>query len=159
MTADAWNSTAGSKYCYTVDADGQVTFTMARYGYLTSITIQRAPETVSATIKSECGYATFCSDKALDFSAVEGLTAYIVTSTEAVAQLKKVTKVPAGTGLVLEGDEEATYPKDYEIPVIATADAIEGNLLKAAMTVTTAEEGDYVLASQMYAPSSPLKMT
>ena len=103
-------------------------------------------ETVTATINSECGYATFCSDKALDFSAVEGLTAYIVTSTEAVAQLKKVTKVPAGTGLVLEGDEEATYPKTYKIPVIATADAIEGNLLKAAMTVTTAVGGDYVLA-------------
>ena len=103
-------------------------------------------ETVTATINSECGYATFCSDKALDFSAVEGLTAYIVTSTESVAQLKKVTKVPAGTGLVLEGDEEAAYPKTYEIPVIATADAIEGNLLKAAMTVTTAVEGDYVLA-------------
>lgn len=106
----------------------------------------KASETVTATIKSECGYATFCSDKALDFSAVEGLTAYIVTSTEAVAQLKKVTKVPAGTGLVLGGDEEATYPKDYKVPVIATADAIEGNLLKAAMTVTNAEEGDYVLA-------------
>lgn len=103
-------------------------------------------ETVTATIKSECGYATFCSDKALDFSAVEGLTAYIVTSTEFVAQLKKVTKVPAGTGLVLEGEEGATYPKTYEIPVISTADAIEGNLLKAAMTVTTAVEGDYVLA-------------
>lgn len=103
-------------------------------------------ETVTATINSECGYATFCSDKALDFSAVEGLTAYIVTSTEAVAQLKKVTKVPAGTGLVLEGDEEATYPKTYKIPVIATADAINGNLLKAAMTETTAVEGDYVLA-------------
>ena len=102
----------------------------------------KASETVTATIKSECGYATFCSDKALDFSAVEGLTAYIVTSTEAVAQLKKVTKVPAGTGLVLGG----TGPKDYEIPGIATADAIEGNLLKAAMNVTTAVEGDYVLA-------------
>lgn len=99
-------------------------------------------EPVTATIKSECGYATFCSDKALDFSAVEGLTAYIVTSTEKVAQLKKVTKVPAGTGLVLEG----TYSKTYEIPVIATADAIEGNLLKAAMTETTAVRGDYVLA-------------
>ena len=108
----------------------------------------KASETVTATITSECCLATFCSDKALDFSAVEGLTAYIVTSTEFVAQLKKVTKVPAGTGLVLMGDEEASYPKTYEIPVIATADDIEGNLLKAAMTETTAEEGDYVLAFQ-----------
>ena len=99
--------------------------------------------TVPATISSECGYATFCSDKALDFSAVDGLTAYIVTSIEGVANLKRVTKVPAGTGLVLEGD-----PKSYEVPVIdsAPASAVEGNLLIAATTVHTAVEGDYVLA-------------
>lgn len=99
-------------------------------------------EDVTATINSECGYATFCSDKALDFSAVDGLNAYIVTSTGGGrAYLKRVTKVPAGTGLVLEGD-----PKTYEVPVIDSAPAIEGNLLVAATTVHYAEEGDYVLA-------------
>lgn len=97
--------------------------------------------TVEVTITSDCGYATFCSDKALDFSAVDGLNAYIVTSTEVVATLKRVTKVPAGTGLVVEGD-----PKDYYVPVIDSAPAIEGNLLIAATTVHTAVEGDYVLA-------------
>lgn len=111
------------------------------YVVIDFVLADKASETVTATIKSECCLATFCSDKALDFSAVEGLTAYIVTSTEIFAQLKKVTKVPAGTGLVLMGDA-----KNYEIPVIATADDIEGNLLKAAMTVTTAVRGDYVLA-------------
>ena len=99
-------------------------------------------EDVTVTINSECGLATYCSsDKALDFSAVDGLTAYIVTSTEFVATLKRVTKVPAGTGLVLEGD-----PKDYKVPVIDSADPIKGNLLIAATEGHTAVEGDYVLA-------------
>lgn len=104
-------------------------------------------ETVTVTIYSECGYATFCSsDKALDFSAVDGLTAYIVTSTDVLAYLQRVKKVPAGTGLVLAGDEEATYPKSYDVPVIDSADPIEGNLLIAATTDHYAVEGDYVLA-------------
>lgn len=102
-------------------------------------------ETVSAAITSECGYATFCSDKNLDFSGVKGLTAYIVTSTEYLALLKKVTKVPAGTGVILER-EEGEDKTSYDIPVIDTADPIEGNLLIAAIGGHTAEEGDYVLA-------------
>ena len=103
-----------------------------------------AAETVTVTISSECGYATFCSsDKALDFSAVDGLTAYIVTSIEYVVNLQRVKKVPAGTGLVLVGD-----PKTYDVPVIDSADPIEGNLLVAATTEHTAERGDYVLAYQ-----------
>lgn len=106
-------------------------------------------ETVTVYIYSECGLATFCSsDKALDFSAVDGLNAYIVTSIDGVAYLQRVTKVPAGTGLVLVGDEEATYPKSYDVPVIASAPAIEGNLLVAATTDHYAVEGDYVLAYQ-----------
>lgn len=64
-----------------------------------------------------------------------------MTSTEVVATLKRVKKVPAGTGLVLEGD-----PKTYEVPVIDSADPIDGNLLIAATTGHTAVEGDYVLA-------------
>ncbi len=105
-------------------------------------------EPVKVTISSDCCLATFCSDKALDFSAVDGLTAYIVTSIEGVANLKRVTKVPAGTGLVVMGDEEATYPKSYDVPVIASAPAIEGNLLVAVTSPMgyNAVEGDYVLA-------------
>ena len=79
--------------------------------------------------------------QALDFSNVEGLTAWIVTGTDKVAYLQQVTKVPAGTGIILQG-----APKTYDVPVIASADPIEGNLLKAAITETTAVEGDYVLA-------------
>jgi len=122
MTADAWNSTAGSKYCYTVDADGQVTFTMARYGYLTSITIQRAPETVSATI-SDAGWATLYTGKALDFSGVTGLTAYTATCDGSTVTLTKVDNVPAETGVVLKAAEGTYY-----VPVAASSTTDKGDL-------------------------------
>jgi len=99
---------------------------------------------VPATITSaDANLATYVNGNyALDFTDVEGLKAYIVTGTDGgVATLQQVTKVPAGTGVILEGDV-----KTYEVPVIAAADAIEGNLLKAAIAETAAVEGDYVVA-------------
>ena len=120
MTADVWNSTAGSKYCYTVDADGQVTFTMARYGYLTSITIQRAaiPATIGAAT-----WATLYTDYALDFSGVSGLTAYTAACDGATVSLAQVSNVPAGTGVVLQGAAGS-----YNIPVIASSETAQGDL-------------------------------
>jgi hypothetical protein len=88
--------------------------------------------TVTVTLNS-AGYATLASDKALDFSSVEGLTAYIVTTTSATqATLTSVDAAPAETGLVLKGAENG----EYEIPVVASAAAVEGNLLVAAVTAT-----------------------
>ena len=80
---------------------------------------------VSKTITS-AGWATFCSDKALDFSGVAGLTAYIITGTESgnTLALSAVSSVPANTGVLLEG-----AAGDYMIPVVASADAVEGNKL------------------------------
>jgi len=103
-------------------------------------------EPVTVTITSaDANLATYVNGNyALDFTDVEGLKAYIVTGTDGgVATLQQVTKVPAGTGVILEGDV-----KTYDIPVIATADDIKGNLLKAAITETTAVKGDYVVAYQ-----------
>lgn len=139
--------TYGTRQTYEVLEDGNVELAFMKIDansmdYIYGVYTYRPITSVSATITSECELATYVNaNYALDFSAVEGLTAYIVTSTEGVATLKKVTKVPAGTGLVLEGDV-----KTYEIPVIATADDIEGNLLIAATTDHTAVKGDYVLA-------------
>lgn len=103
-------------------------------------------ETVQVTITSAAGVATYCNcdGKALDFSSVEGLTAYIVPSIEGVVNLQAVKKIPAGTGVVVEG-----APKTYNVPVIAPADAdpVGVNLL---IGVTSDDyylkEGDYVLA-------------
>jgi len=100
-------------------------------------------ETVEVTITSEAEVATYCnSDKALDFSSVEGLTAYIVSSIEGgIINLQAVKKIPAGTGVVVAGE-----PKTYNVPVIASADPVVGNLLIGVTSDHLAEEGDYVLA-------------
>ena len=120
MTADLWNSTAGSKYCYTVNADGQVTFTMARYGYLQSITIRRA--SVPAKITSSTGFATLYTTCALDFSTT-GLKAYTASYDGSKVTLTQVNDVPANTGVVLEGAAD-----NYDIPVIASSSTAKGDL-------------------------------
>jgi len=148
LTADLWNTTAGSKYCYTVNSDGQVTFTMARYGYLQSITIQRA--SVPATIGTT-GYTTFASSYALDLSSMtasEGVvTAYYASSVggSSVVMTSTDATVEAGTGLLLKGTAGATIT----IPVAATGSELSGNLLKGctAETVVASDEHKYVLVN------------
>ena len=100
-------------------------------------------ETVQVTITSEAEVATYCNcnGKALDFSSVEGLTAYIVSSIDGLINLQAVKKIPAGTGVVVAGE-----PKTYNVPVIASADPVVGNKLIGVTSDHQAEEGDYVLA-------------
>lgn len=101
-------------------------------------------ETVQVTITSEAEVATYCNcdGKALDFSSVEGLTAYIVSSIDGgIINLQAVKKIPAGTGVVVAGE-----PKTYNVPVIASADPVVGNKLIGVTSDHQAEEeGDYVL--------------
>lgn len=97
-------------------------------------------ETVEITI-SEAEVATYCNGKALDFSSVEGLTAYIVSSIDGLINLQAVKKIPAGTGVVVAGE-----PKTYNVPVIADAAPVVGNLLIGVTSNHSAVEGDYVLA-------------
>jgi len=124
LTADLWNSTAGSKYCYTVDADGQVTFTMARYGYLQSITIRRA--SVPAKITSSTGFATLYTPCALDFSTLSSeVEAYTATLSGTTVTLNKVSNVPANTGIVLK---KISGTGSYDIPVIASSTTEKGDL-------------------------------
>ncbi len=103
---------------------------------------EATPTTVSKTI-SAAGWATYCSPYALDFSGVEGLTAYIVTG-GADGKLTKsvVTSVPAGTGVLLKG-----AAGDYTIPVAASsATDVTGNKLTGVTTATQiAAEAGYVL--------------
>ena len=100
-------------------------------------------ETVPVTITSEAEVATYCNcdGKALDFSSVEGLTAYIVSSIDYVINLQAVKKIPAGTGVVVAGE-----PKTYNVPVIDSADPVVGNKLIGVTSYYEAREGDYVLA-------------
>ena len=73
----------------------------------------------SATIGTY-GWATFSSAYALDFSeATEGLEAYMITGHEGnvVTKAQVTGTVPAGTGLLLKGDEGS-----YTIPVVGSSD-------------------------------------
>lgn len=91
---------------------------------------------------------TFSCDKALDFTDVEGLKAYAITGfnpANATLTLTQVYKVPANTGLYLEGTGG-----EYEVPVIESASAIAGNMLVASgdgtITQTSGDKTNLVLA-------------
>ncbi|MBQ3629373.1 MAG: leucine-rich repeat protein [Bacteroidaceae bacterium] len=69
------------------------------------------------TITPSAELQTFCSEKNLNFSEVNGLTAYIVTGYKPSANellLTPVLEVPAGTGVLLKGDVGATYKVPFE---------------------------------------------
>ena len=89
------------------------------------------------------GYATYCSDKALDFTNVTGLKAYKATvDTESKVTFTQVTKVPAGEGVLLEGAANT-----YTVPVIESAEPIENDLV-GVLTATEVNAGCFVLLNQ-----------
>ena len=90
-------------------------------------------ENVSTTLASS-GTSSFSSSKALDFSAVVGLKAYVVANvTSTAVTMTSVDAAPAATGLVLKG----TGSTPYSIPVATTTPAaISVNKLVAAVERT-----------------------
>ena len=114
---------------YRADEAGMIGFELDKGNAVTAVNIYDVP--VSITTEKE--YVTYVTDRALDFSEVSGLTAYVVSAVSALsATLTQVTTVPANIGIILEG----TAGSSYNVPVIASADAPETNLLKAAVTAT-----------------------
>ncbi len=96
----------------------------------------------------EAGTRTFSCDKALDFTDVEGLKAYAITAFDhekATLTLTQVYKVPANTGLYLEGADG-----EYQVPFIESASAIADNMLVASgdgtITKTSGDKTNLVLA-------------
>lgn len=92
--------------------------------------LKKAPSTVPVTI-GENGYATFASPYALDLTKANlpsGLKAYkaqAVNSTSVHFEEFNQT-VPANTGILFEG----TASETYNIPVVASGDAVSGNLFR-----------------------------
>ena len=100
------------------------------------------PENNVAFISS-VGYATYVTEKAIDFSA-SSVEAFAVTesSREGYARLEPVTEAPAGEAVVLKGEEGA-----YVLQAAAAAPApIAVNLLKPALAPVTADGSQYILA-------------
>ena len=85
-------------------------------------------QTVTIPIKENFTATTFSCDKALDFTG-QNIAAFIITDEKGTTT--QVWKVPANTGLYIEG-----AAGDYQIPVIASAAAITGNKLVATEQTT-----------------------
>ena len=100
--------------------------------------------TQSITV-SAAEWKTLVSPYSLNFSSIEGLKAYIVTGgANGVLTKKQVTKVPAGTAVLLNGSATT-----YNVPVIAKSaatDDVSGNKLVGVVTnKEIAAETGYVL--------------
>jgi len=79
------------------------------------------------------GMATYCSMKAMDFTGVKGLKAYIATGYDYDSGnilLTRIYKVPAGTGIMLMGTAGT-----YEIPHVET-NYTYASMLKGVTTST-----------------------
>lgn len=94
---------------------------------------------VSATITS-AGYATYYSPYALDFSSVEGLTAYTASVTGDKVTFTQVAKVPANTGVLLKGSAGK-----YQIPVVTDGGVATSELVGGT---ATAPAGSFVLMNE-----------
>ena len=99
---------------------------------------------VEVTVTS-AGYATYCSEKALDFSDT-GLTAYKAILDGSEVSFTEVKQVPAGEGVLLKGDAGT-----YSVPVAASAAALTGNAFIGVIEETLISEPDiFVLMNEDY---------
>ena len=121
------------------NADGTVAFIVGNVYFYKDATISITP-TYNKT--------TYVTTAALDFTAVDGLKAYVATAANAanVTMTKVEESVPAGTPLLLIGTAGTTY----NVPVVATASAPAENLLRAGDGTTViggTSKYDYILYS------------
>ena len=111
-----------------LSGNGKVVLTLATTGkrmYIDDIVLTEAgPASVELKI-GHAGAVSFSSRSALDFSESD-VRAYVVTARSDGSFLRRqVMRVPANTGLVVEGAEGR-----YDIPVADSAPAISDNLLR-----------------------------
>ncbi len=90
-------------------------------------------------------YTTFCSTTPLDFTNVEGLEAYVVsTSNATTATLTKVNKVPAGTGLILKKTDTSA---NYNVPAATSTDTFTNLLVGVTADTELVADQAYVLSN------------
>ena len=100
--------------CYTGYSGNIADQTFAFYKYNESVNTFGGYCTLTPSVSvevSSAGYATFVSDFDLDYSNVAGLKAYKARVSGTTITFDKVTEVPAGEGVLLQG--EGTF----EVPV------------------------------------------
>ncbi len=139
---------AGNIYTLKVTSSHNNQITAIRvYKKLSSVTISPAKE-----------YTTLTCPYALDFSAVDGLAAYIVEDddvSDGNITLTQVSKVLANTGLVLQKTGTAL---DYVVPTFdgTGADDVSNNKMVGSATTTTAiaANAGYILKDGKFSPSA-----
>lgn len=101
--------------------------------------------------KPSTGVTTYCSPMALDLSAAEGLTVYYV---EAVAgnTVKAVSLpgsvLPAGEGVILNGEKDKTYYAriaDDQTAQLGVNNFLKGTLARMSLAATDGDSKNYVL--------------
>ena len=157
------SSTADNQVVYYVSTSADRLFKIESAGntlVIKKIFIEDASTTsVTATVGAN-GYTTFTSPYALDLTDAnrpEGLKAYAATLDGAnltFTELKQV--VPAGTGLLLQGEA-----KGYNIPVVAAAGTAPSNALIGINEVTpmksTADDNYFFVMKKASTASDALK--
>ena len=143
---------------YTVCSTGQSMtiyfFGQNQYSNLDGLdlTVTVVPPTVTMNAS---GIMTYASKTALDFTGIEGLTAYIVSAFDGTAGTLTLTPagaVPAETGLLLKGTPSTTFT----VPVAASASAPAQNYLVGVtdatteVPVTTSTNTNFILANGSY---------
>ena len=113
--------------------------------------------TGSQAIAATKELSTFCSEYNLDFSNVENLEAYVISSLgNGTATATKVEKVAAGTGLLLKKTADIGTAKNYVVPLATTVDDIERNYMKGVTEdkdMTSVAEA-YILKDGVFQPCS-----
>ena len=147
---------------YIITKPGVYTVKVAGYPYLKGVksanswvigvagvvTVDYAYVTKNGQVaKAIDGYRHFSSNKALDFTNMKHVEAYIVPDAhDGKVYMKKVEgTVPANTGLILKSDSDAVI---ITIPVVKTSDAELTNILvpvSEAKTVDVPEKGNNYL--------------
>ncbi len=118
---------------------GNATFGLYRYDTMLRTIKIYSPTAVPVEIKTTG--TTFSSAYAIDCDNLPlGVTAYKVTKMTAsqVTAVEVSGKVAANTGLILK----ATADGNFNIPVAATGETVDGNLLKAAVAATPVEDNE-----------------
>lgn len=124
------------------------------YATKIEVTVDKYPNT---TTISSAGYATYCCDKAVDYTKTYGLVAYKAKydSEKKMIVLTKVGKVPANTPVVLKGEGGL-----YGFPTLESAPkAVTDNDLKVATTDMTCTNNMWILVKKStgvgFAPATP----
>ncbi len=144
VTKDEFMSVADGSYVFVVNSDGTAEFTPTTSSYIYDVTVYVPKETKTVTV---AGYATYCSTNALDFTSVDGLTAYQITGASgATLTLSEITgTVAANTGILLAG-----AAGNYTIPVVATGTDYSSTNKLVGVTAETAKAAGtiYVLMNE-----------